>query len=74
MKDLEFEIIKDAAIQRPAQCFFGPIWPWREYSQDVIAIICRLVKSVADGRFVQEAQKCGCENVLTMREVPAEVS
>ena len=74
MDDLELEAIEDATVQRLAQCIIGPLRPWARYPQNGVAIIYRLYRCIADGRFVQEAQKCGWDNVLAMREFPVEVS
>lgn len=68
-----FEVIKDAVVQRYAQCLFGPAWPRGRYPQDGVATIGRFITNGVDSRFIQETQKRGRNDILAVWEISAEV-
>jgi len=68
------KVIKDAILQRHPQRISGPGRPRATDPQDAIGVTPRFGTNVGDGEFIQEVQKGGRDNFLTVWELPTEVS
>ena len=68
-----FEVIKDAFVQRHAQRLFGPARPWGIHPQDGVTIIGRFITNGVGSRLIQKIQKRGRDDFLAFWEISAEV-